>query len=278
LGSLDSMLDLDSPPHPHMCCCRSSPAATAIPLVPPRAFGAPRAGSQPAQLFQPSAPVASVAASEPSSFDRGVHTAPALPQSANDAVPSPPKVFGLSQGISPPVVRGSSNGGGAPQMPFGSTAAVPRHNPYAQMAGVGTSAASQGMTLGAARGRPSAKQSTAPASQQHTSVSETAEKSASAQLGSLDQQLHQPFAPPQNDPSSSQDLVTTYSSFAHDPMDPYTAFGSGPAATYSASGKLLGSLDGSDQTSAIMTAYQDDGTEHGNNSGDRFDDMTELQL
>ncbi len=146
------------------------------------------------------------------------------------------------------------------------------------MAGVGTSVASAGMTSGAARGRPSAKQSMAPASQQHVSVSGTAENPASPQLGSLDQQLPELFAPRQNASSTPQDLVTTYSSFAHDPMDPYTAFGSGPAATYSASGKLLGSLDGSDQTSAIMTAYQDDGTEHGNNSGDRFDDMTELQL
>ena len=176
------------------------------------------------------------------------------------------------------MVRGSSNGGGAPQVPFGSTAAVPRHNPYAQMSGVGTSATSPGMTLGAARGRPSAKQGMPPASQQHTSVSRTTEISDSAQLGSVNQQLPQLFAPPQNDPSTSQDLVTTYSSFGHDPVDPYTAFGSGPAATYSASGNSLDPLDGSDQTSAVMTAYQDDSTEHGNNSADNFDDMTELQL
>ncbi len=118
----------------------------------------------------------------------------------------------------------------------------------------------------------------APPSKQHTSVSGTAEKPALPQLGSLDQQLPQPFASRQNDPSTSQDLVTTYSSFAHDPVDPYLAFGSGPAATYSASGSVLVPLDGSNQTSAVMTAYQDDSTEHGNNSGDRFDDMTELQL
>ncbi|KAL0026968.1 hypothetical protein WJX79_003842 [Trebouxia sp. C0005] len=42
----------------------SSPAAAAIPLVPPRAFGAPRAGSQPAQLFQPSAPASTSAPSD----------------------------------------------------------------------------------------------------------------------------------------------------------------------------------------------------------------------
>ena len=146
------------------------------------------------------------------------------------------------------------------------------------MAGVGTSAKSAGMTLGAARGQPSAKQGMAPASQQHTSVAGTAEKPVSAQLGSLEQQLPQPFAPSQNDPSTAQDLVTTYSSFSHDPVDPYTAFGSGSAATYSASGNLLDPLDGSDQTTAVMTAYQDDSTEHGNNLADKFDDMTELQL
>lgn len=257
-----------------MCCCRSSPAATAIPLVPPRAFGAPRAASQPAQLFQPSAPVAPAAASEPSASDRSTDTAPALPQSADDAVPSPQTAFALP----PPVVRGSSNGGATPQLPFSGTAAVPRHNPYAQMAGAGTSATSAGMILGAAKGRPSAKQSMALASQQHTSVSGTTQKPVSAQLGSLDQQLPQPFAPPQNDPSTAQDLVTTYSSFAHDPMDPYTAFGSGPAATYSASGSLLDPVYGSDQTSAVMTAYQDDSTEHGNNSAGGFDDMSEVQL
>jgi hypothetical protein len=146
------------------------------------------------------------------------------------------------------------------------------------MAGVGTSATSAGMTSGAARGRPSAKQSMVPASQQYTSVSGSMEGSDSAQLGSMDQQLPQPFAPPQNDPSTAQDLVTTYSSFSHDPVDPYTAFGSGSAATYSASGNLLDPLDGSDQTTAVMTAYQDDSTEHGNNLADKFDDMTELQL
>ncbi|DBA94994.1 TPA: hypothetical protein ACH3X1_002517 [Trebouxia sp. C0004] len=257
----------------------SSPAATAIPLVPPRAFGAPRAGSQPAQFFQPSAPVASAAAFEPSSSGTSADIAPALPLSANDAVPSPPTAFGLPQGKPPPVVRGSSNGGGAPQMPFGSTAAVPRHNPYAQMAGIGTSATKTGKTLGAARGRPPAKQSMAPASQQQTSVSGTQEDTDSAQLGSLDQQLPQPVAAtPPNDPSTAEDLVTTYSSFSHDPVDPYTAFGSGPAATYAASRNLLDHRDGSDQTSAVMTAYQDDSTEHGSNSADRFDDMTELQL
>lgn len=176
------------------------------------------------------------------------------------------------------MVRGSSNGGAAPQVPFGSTAAVPRHNPYAQMAGVGSSATGAGMTPGAARGRPSAKQSMAPASQQQFAVSGAMEKPVSAQLAPLDQQLPEPFAPRHNDPSTAQELVTTYSSFSHAPVDPYAAFGSGPAATYSASGNLLDPLDGSDQTSAVMTAYQDHSTEHGITSADRFDDMTELQL
>lgn len=81
---------------------------------------------------------------------------------------------------------------------------------------------------------------------------------------------------PDADSTCTADLVTTYSSFNHDPVYPYTAFGADPAASYMKSGNLI---DPFESATAVTTA-QVHAEPHGDATqvSDNFDDMTELQL
>ena len=75
---------------------------------------------------------------------------------------------------------------------------------------------------------------------------------------------------------STHDLVTTYSSFIHDPVYPYAAFGATPAVSYADSDSLTDHI-GSDTavTTAEVHAESHRGPIHVSSN---FDDMTELQL
>lgn len=264
--------------------CRSSPATAAVPLVPPRPFGALRAGPQPAQVFQPSA--AAVAA-ETLSSDRSAESDSAAVQ------PAMPFASLYGRAAAPIDSRSSGSGGAALQSPYSSSSAavaaataVPRHNPYAQMPGM-TSVGKAAVPAVAARntGTPLQRKAVAIETQnpavaiqyQHASLS------SGAQMAGMDSSgqglgASQLPSPPPEDPSSAEDLVTTYSSFSHDPVDAYAALGSAPAVAYSASGNLLDPLGGSGQTAAVTTAHSDGVAQHGDVSHDDFGEMTELQL
>ena len=109
--------------------------------------------------------------------------------------------------------------------------------------------------------------------QQHASSGRTA-ATGMATTGAHDANAAQDslFAGPM--PSSTDDLVTTYSSFSHDPVNPYAAFGAGPTISYTDSGSLIDNVN----SSAPVVTTHDVPHGGGNQMSNNFDDMTELQL
>ena len=166
-------------------------------------------------------------------------------------------------------------------------ATVARHNPYAHIPGMAAPSKGAMAVSTATRGRAIPFQPTITLSSQQHIVSTSggtnepsqhqlsshlaqigASRSDHQGLGSLQQ-----LTPPQADPSHTEDLVTTYSSFAHDPVDPYAVAGSAPFTTYNASGNVLHPFEYTAQTAAVTTAHQD-----ADLPNDKFGEMTELQL
>ena len=256
--------------------CRSSQPPAAVALVPPRPFGAPRAGSQPPQLFQPSAPSASAAASETSSPDRAsatLHTENTIGVGSNAAVLPAPMAYMMPQGRSSPSLASSSSSGAATHLPFSAAAAAgpARHNPYTQRPGAAAPTRLAGMAVPtAAREQSPVEQSTALTPNQHSSLPTEGPEPAQPGYGGN---------PHREAGFNSEELVTTYSSFGHDPGDAYAGFGVGSTVAYSAAENLQYPVGSNGQAAvAVLTAHQDGMAQHGNSLVSGPDDMTELQL
>lgn len=78
---------------------------------------------------------------------------------------------------------------------------------------------------------------------------------------------------------NNEELVTTYSSFGHDPGDAYAGFGVGSTVAYCAAENLQYPVGSNGQAAvAVLTAHQDGMAQHGNSLVNSPDAMTELQL
>lgn len=173
----------------------------------------------------------------------------------------------MPQGRSSPSLASSSSNGAATHLPFSAAAAAApaRHNPYSQVPGAPTRLA----ISTAAREQSPVEQSTALTPNQHSSLPEGSEP---AQLGYGVHPHHEAGF-------SSEELVTTYSSFGHDPGDAYAGFGVGSTVAYSAAENLQYPAGSNGQAAvAVLTAHQDGMAQHINSLVDSPDDMTELQL
>ena len=241
----------------------------ATPIVPPKPFGASRAGSQPVRVFQPPAPSASGAAAavpDPAATPRAADSsddanAPAgfpLPGAAADTTPA-----ALISGQSAATANGTATKG-------------KMSNPYAELPGKKVKGTA------APRGEAAAAQhSTAPLTPLLTSAQQQQQPvfSSSAAVAVPITGGHRAAAALQHSvsgptASSTDDLVTTYTSFSHDPINPYAAFGAGPTMSYTDSGRLIDAFD----SSAAVVAAHDVPHGDGNQMSNNFDDMTELQL
>lgn len=231
--------------------CRSNAAAATVPIVPPKPLGAARAGAQSAKLFQPSAPAAAPADAQAASTADSSGTAKDSAISANFvAVPAMSAASHAAQGsatkdrLSKPYTE-------SPGAPVSGNA--DQHS-TAQLQSMLTSAQQQ-------KNAGPKTRAIAPA------MPAVAKQDAGAAIQ---------FAATQPNTDSTQDLVTTYSSFNHDQVYPYAAFGATPAVAYTASGNLTDSFD----PGAATTTHELHAESHGDTIqvSSSFDDMTELQL
>lgn len=225
--------------------CRPQTAATAVPLVPSKPFGAARAGAHSAKLFQPAPPaVAATAARVATAGQNGNNAADASANSTN---------FGAVEALPAVPAAGHAAHGAA------STARL--NNPYTQVLGEGVQvgAAQRGVTT-----------------QPHNAFSRALQQQQTAGMGSSAEAAVMPIelAAAQLDTEGTQDLVTTYSSFNHDPVYPYAAFGAGPATSYAEPSDLIDPVD----CPADVRTHADDPCEDFAQVSSNFDDMTELQL
>ena len=241
--------------------CRPGVAPAAVPLVPSKAPGPSRAGSRPVTVFQPTATAASAAAST---------TAQGSSSGANDAADAtPPLPIGSLDVQAVPSARPITGN------QLGTSVISKAANPYAEVPGRRGRGISivQGVAMG--NSLPSATHQQQQQQQQqqrlpYLSSTEAASglQNASQQSGDAVNQL--PSS--QSGADGAEELVTTYSSFSHDPVSPYTAFGPSPTIAYTESGNLIDAFDVRAATNAAHDL--DSGTLVPTN----FDDMTELQL
>lgn len=219
--------------------------------MPPKPLGAARAGAQSAKLFQPSAPAAAAADSQAASAaDSGASADDA--SSANSmAVPAVPAASHAASGSG---IKGRLS------------------NPYAEIPG----ARSRGNIAQRSTTQPQNLVSSAQQQQQKAgfkigAVASVMPPAAKQNAGAAPQ-----LAAAQPDTDSTQDLVTTYSSFNHDGVLPYAAFGATPAVSYDASGNLTDLFD----SNAARTTAEVHAESHGDTTqvSSSFDDMTEVQL
>ena len=229
--------------------CRSQAAATGVPVVPPKPFGAARSGTASAKLFQPATPAAAETAAQAASAGQS--------SSGTDAA-----TMSTSSGAAEadPAVAAAM---------YTAHAAAPKarlSNPYTEVPGRGIKAGTtqRGLTAQPQHAFSSALQQqradmpTEPAAQQSTGAMQ---QLAAAQLCAED----------------TQDLVTTYSSFNHDPVYPYAAFGADPATSYAEPSNLMDPVD----SPAAIRTHAENHAEHYEDAAQvsgNFDDMTELQL
>ena len=221
--------------------CRSNAAAAPVSIVPPKPLGAARAGAQSAKLFQPSAPAAAA--------DSGASADDA--SSANSmAVPAVPAASHAASGSA---IKGRLS------------------NPYAEIPG----ARSRGNIAQRSTTQPqnlvSSAQQQQKAGLKTGAVASVMPPAAKQNAGAAPQ-----LAAAQPDTDSTQDLVTTYSSFNHDGVFPYAAFGATSAVSYDASGNLTDLFD----SNAARTTAEVHAESHGDTTqvSSSFDDMTEVQL
>lgn len=232
-----------------MPVCRPQTAAPAVSLVPPKPFGAGRSGSHSARLFQPAA---AAAAAQTASAGQSATNADSSASSAiTDSAAVPAVVY-------------------ARHTAHDAHSQARLSNPYTQAYGQGMrgSIAQQSVPRQAQSAFSAASQ------QQEASLKSNAEASAmpTEHTAGAMQQL----ATAQLHAEGTQDLVTTYSSFNHDPVYPYAAFGAGSTASYTESGHFIDPVDSSAAIATVEThaeARQDTSQVSSN-----FDDMTELQL
>ena len=228
--------------------CRSNTAAATVSIVPPKPLGAARVGGQSARLFQPSAPAAAAADAQ----------AAASADSSGTAEDSASSMTVPTMSAASHAVRGSATKGR-----MSNTSA---ENPGARV----RSNAAQHNTAQPQNLGHSAQQQQEAGSRNAT-VASAMPPAAKQDAGAVPQLF---AAQPNMD--STQDLVTTYSSFNHDCLYPYAAFGATTAVSSSASGILADPFD----CDAATTTAEVHAQSHGDNTqvSSSFDDMTELQL
>ncbi|KAL3131931.1 hypothetical protein ABBQ38_007632 [Trebouxia sp. C0009 RCD-2024] len=203
--------------------CRPQTAATAVPLVPSKPFGAARAGAPSAKLFQPAPPAAAETAA------RAVTPG----QNGNNASANYTNCGAFED--FPAVSAAGHTAHGA-----GPTARL--NNPYTQVLGRGmqAGAAQRGVTK-----QPQNAFSSALQEQQTADMGSRAEAAVMPMEPAADQDAGaiQQVAAAQLHAERTQDLITTYSSFSHDPVYPYAAFGAGPAISYAEPSELTDPVD-----------------------------------
>lgn len=197
--------------------CRAA-QNSAVPLVHPRPYGPPRAASQPAQLFQPSAPAAAPPAlADQSAADAGSGSGADLNTDLKAAT----------------AASGASGSGLQPagmQRPSGKTGRH-MHNPYAHLSGA------------TVRSDTTAQDAVAKDSQDSSPAPDA------LQLWQTAQHAQVSFASPH------QDLAATYSSFSHDSALHGGAFGR--TNVQGASGCPSDCFDANDHAAAVIPAYTD---------------------
>ena len=229
--------------------CRSQAAAATVPIVPPKPLGAARAGAQSAKLFQPSAPAA---ATPDASAADGSGTAEDAASSADSmAVPAMPAASHAA--------RGSDTKGRL-------------SNPYAEISGANVSGNAAQHSTAQPQHLFSSAQQQKSAGSKDRAIAPAMPAAAKHDAGTASQ-----FAAAQLNTDSTQDLVTTYSSFNHDRVYPYAAFEATSAISYDAPGNLTDSID-SEHATATTEVHAESHLSDIARVSSTFDDMTELQL